>query len=70
MVMGDKSCLRGHGLESRRRILDGQFFTFICFKNCIVCLKKTKNKRKNRLGWPIFLKIQALKQLISFPLGK
>ena len=23
VVMGDDSCLRGHGFESRRRILDG-----------------------------------------------
>ena len=32
------------------------FFTFICCKNCIVCLKKTKNKRQRGRGWPIFLK--------------
>ena len=25
MVMGDNSLLRGHGFESLRRILDGQF---------------------------------------------
>ena len=30
------------------------FFTFICCKNCIVCLKKTENKRKRGWGWPIF----------------
>ena len=28
VVMGDDSCLRGHGFESRHRILDGHFFTF------------------------------------------
>ena len=32
------------------------FFTLICCKNCIVCLKKTKNKRKRGWVWPIFLK--------------
>ena len=52
MVMGDDSCLKGRGFESRRRILDGHFFTFICCKNCNVCLKKTKNKQKRGRGWP------------------
>ena len=33
----------------RHQILDGHFFTFICCKNCNVCMKKT-------MGWPIFLK--------------
>ena len=33
MVMGDDSCSRGRGFESRRHILDGHFFTFICSKN-------------------------------------
>ena len=32
------------------------FFTLICYKDCIVCLKKTENKRKRGQGWPIFLK--------------
>ena len=32
------------------------FFTLICYKNCIVCLKKTENKQKRGRGWPIFLK--------------
>ena len=32
------------------------FSTLICCKNCIVCLKKTKNKRKRGRGWPIFYK--------------
>ena len=31
-----------------------RFFTLICCNNCIVCLKKTKNKRKRGRGWPIF----------------
>ena len=44
MRMDDDSCLRGRGFESRRRILDGHFFTVICCKNCIVCLKKTEKE--------------------------
>ena len=48
MVMGDDSCSKGCGFESRRHILDGHFFTFICCKNCNVCLKKTENKTKKR----------------------
>ena len=33
------------------------FVTFICCKNCVVCLKKTEYKRKRGRGWPIlFLK--------------
>ena len=56
MVMGDDSCSKGRGFESRRRILDGHFFTFICCKNCNVCLKKTENKRKRGRGRPKILK--------------
>ena len=40
--MGDDSCLRGRGFESQRHILDGQVFTLIFSKNCIVCLKRPK----------------------------
>ena len=49
MVMGDDSISRGHGFESWRRILDGHFFTLICCKNWIVCLKRPKINKK-RLG--------------------
>ena len=31
------------------------FFTFIYCKNCIVCLKKTENKRKRGRDWLIFI---------------
>ena len=42
VVMGDDSCLRGRGFESRRHILDEMtLFKLICCKKCIVCLKKT-----------------------------
>ena len=53
VVMGRDLHSEGHGFESRHRILDGHFFTYICCKNCIVCLKKTENKRKRGRGWPI-----------------
>ena len=33
-----------------------KFFTLICCKHCIVCLKKTENKRKRGRDGPIFLK--------------
>ena len=54
VVMGDDSCSRGCEFESRRRILDGHFFTFICCKNCIVWLKKAEKERKRGQHWPIF----------------
>ena len=50
VVMGVDSRSKGRGFESQRRILDGHFFTLICCKNCIVCLKKTENKRKRGLA--------------------
>ena len=32
LVMGGDSCSEGCGFESRYRILDGHFFTLICYK--------------------------------------
>ena len=52
VVIGDDSCLKGCGFESWRHILDGHFFTYICCKNCIVCLNRSKINEKGR-GWPI-----------------
>ena len=48
MVMGDDSCSKGRGFESGRHILDEylDFFTLICCKNCIVCLKRPKINEK------------------------
>ena len=42
MVMGRDSCSEGRGFKSQHCILDGHFFTYICCKNCIVCLKRPK----------------------------
>ena len=42
VVMGDDSCSKGSRCESWHCILDGHFFTLICCKNCIVCLKRPK----------------------------
>ena len=42
VVIRDDSCSRGRGFDSRDRILlmDMTFFTLICCKHCIVCLKR------------------------------
>ena len=40
------------GSNPGRRILDGNFFTLLCCKNCIV-FEKTENQRKRGRGWPI-----------------
>ena len=50
VVMGGDSCSKGHGFESRHRILDGHFFTYICCKNLQCLFEKTKNKRKRGRG--------------------
>ena len=43
VVMGRDSCSEGCGFKSQHDILD--FLTFICGKNCIVCLKNENKKR-------------------------
>ena len=51
MVMGRDSRSEGRGFKSRHHILDGHFFTYICCKNCNVCLKRPKiNKKEARVG--------------------
>ena len=52
VVMGERSCTESCGFESRHRILDGHFFTYICCKNCNgVCLKRPKiNEKEARVG--------------------
>ena len=57
VVMGGDSHTEGRGFESQCRILDGHdiFSHWFVVKNCIVCLKKTENKRKRGRDWPIFL---------------
>ena len=54
VVMGGGSRSKGRGFESRRRILDGHFFTFICCKNCNVCLKRPKINEKEAGVGPFF----------------
>ena len=53
MVMGRYSRSEGRGFESQRRILDGHFFTFICCKNCNVCLKRPKINEKEAGDGPL-----------------
>ena len=56
MVMGGDSCSKGCEFKSWHSILDGHFFTFICCKNCDVCLKKMKMNEKEAGVGPFFLK--------------
>ena len=54
MVMGDDSCLKGHGFKSQHIILDEHYFASICCKNWVVCLKRLKiNEKEARVG-PFF----------------
>ena len=50
VVMGDNSCSKGRGFESQWYCHTGwtflTFFTLICCKNCIVCLKRPKMNEK------------------------
>ena len=55
VAMGGDSRSEGRGFESRHCILDGHFFTYICCKNCNVCLKRPKINEK-RPGLAHFLK--------------
>ena len=44
-------CSKGCGLEYWCPILGGHFFTLICCRNCIVCLKRPKiNEKEARVG--------------------
>ena len=55
VVMGRDSRSEGHGFESRHRILDGHFFTYICCKNCNdVCLERPKINEKEAGVGPFF----------------
>ena len=65
MVMGDNSCPEGCVFESRLRILDGHFFTLICCKNCIVCLKRPKINEKEAEVGPFFIKKNNLFSLFT-----
>ena len=56
VIMGDDLCSRGRGFESRRHILDGHFFSLICCKNWIVCLKRPKiNEKEAGIGTMFFV---------------
>ena len=54
VVMGGDSRSEGRGFESWRQILDGHFFTYICYKNLYCLFEKTKNKRKEAGVGPFF----------------
>ena len=55
MVMEGDSRSEGRGFKSWHCILDGHFFTYICCKNCNVCLKRPKRNEKEA-GVGAFLK--------------
>ena len=56
VVLGRDSGSEGCGFKSWHHILDGHFFTYICCKNCNVCLKRPKiNKKEAGIG-PFFKK--------------
>ena len=56
-IMGGDSCYEGHGFESWRAVYSMvmTFFILICCKNCIVCLKRQKIKKRDP-DWPIYVK--------------
>ena len=56
MIMGRDSRSEGRGFESGHCLLDGHFFTFICCKNCNVCLKRPKINEKEAEVGPFFKK--------------
>ena len=66
MVMGRDSHSEGRGFESRHCILDGHFFTYICCKNCYVCLKRPKINEKEAEVGPFFLKKTTNVNVINF----
>ena len=58
MVMKETH-VHGHEFESRHRILDGHFFTYVFVVKFVISLKRRK-KIKKWWGWP-FLKKELLR---------
>ena len=58
MVMGRDLRSGGRGFESRHCILDGHYFTYICCKNCNVCLKRPKINEKEAGIGPFLKKLE------------
>ena len=51
MVVEGDLCPECRGFESQHCLLDGHFYTYICCKNCNVCLKRPKiNKKEAGVG--------------------
>ena len=70
VVMGDDSCSKGNGFKSRCRILDGHFFTLICCKNCIFCLKRSKINEKEAGVGPFKKRVDVIESFIQSQLNK
>ena len=54
VVMGGDSCSKGCEFELWHHVQDGHFFTFICCKICIICLKRLKINEKEAGVGPFF----------------
>ena len=50
--------------ESRHHILDGNFFTLICWKKIIMCVWKDENKWKRGRGCPNSKKIPSVHDML------
>ena len=61
MVRGGNSCSEGRKFKSQHRILDGHLSHLFVIK--LQCL--LENKWKRGPGWPIFLKMFELQQIIN-----
>ena len=71
VVMRRDSQYKGSGFESRHRILDGHFFTYICCKNCNdVCLKRRKINEKEAGVGPYFFKKTLSKPAFELQVNK
>ena len=60
MVMGGYSRSEGCEFVSLHSILYGHFFTYICCKNCTVCLKRPKINEKESVVGPFKKQITNL----------
>ena len=61
VVMGGGSCSKVHEFESRHRILDGHFFTYLSVVKFRMCFWKGGNKWKRGWGWPFLKNVDTQK---------
>ena len=58
MVKGRETRSKGRGFKSQHHLLNGHFFTYICCKNCNVCLKRSKINEKEAGVGPFLKKLE------------